>query len=59
MIDRLNQALRSALASEKLQARFKELSSVLPGKDEMAPEFVARMVPGEIEKYKVLLSDKK
>lgn len=59
VIDRLNQALRSALASEKLQARFKELSSVLPGKDEMSPEFVARMVPGEIEKYKVLLSDKK
>jgi tripartite-type tricarboxylate transporter receptor subunit TctC len=59
VIARLNEALRTALASEKLQARFKELSSVLPGKDEMTPDFVAKMVPGEIEKYKVLLSDGK
>lgn len=59
VIDKLNQALRTALSSEKLHARFKELSSVLPEKDEMSPEFVAKMVPGEIEKYKVLLSDSK
>jgi len=59
VIDRLNQALRTALSSEKLHARFKELSSVLPASDEMSPEFVARMVPAEIEKYKVLLSDAK
>ena len=59
VIDRLNQALRTALASEKLHGRFKELSSVLPSSDEMSPEFVAKMVPSEIEKYKVLLSDAK
>jgi tripartite-type tricarboxylate transporter receptor subunit TctC len=59
VIDKLNQALRTALASEKLHARFKELSSVLPSSDEMSPEFVAKMVPGEIEKYRVLLSDAK
>ncbi|MGX1785117.1 tripartite tricarboxylate transporter substrate-binding protein [Bosea sp. NPDC055332] len=59
VIDKLNQALRTALSSEKLHARFKELSSVLPEKEEMSPEFVARMVPAEIEKYKVLLSDAK
>jgi len=59
VIDRLNQALRTALASEKLHSRFKELSSVLPSSDEMSPEFVAKMVPAEIEKYKVLLSDAK
>ncbi|MFC5418632.1 tripartite tricarboxylate transporter substrate-binding protein [Bosea eneae] len=59
VIDKLNQALRTALSSEKLHARFKELSSVLPEKDEMSPEFVAKMVPAEIEKYKVLLSDSK
>lgn len=59
VIDKLNEALRTALSSEKLHARFKELSSVLPEKDEMSPEFVAKMVPGEIEKYKVLLSDSK
>jgi len=59
VIDKLNQALRTALSSEKLHARFKELSSVLPEKDEMSPEFVTKMVPAEIEKYKVLLSDAK
>ena len=59
VIEKLNEALRTALSSEKLHARFKELSSVLPEKDEMSPEFVAKMVPGEIEKYKVLLSDSK
>ena len=59
VIEKLNEALRTALSSEKLHARFKELSSVLPEKDEMSPEFVAKMVPGEIEKYKVLLSDAK
>ncbi|SFD03803.1 Tripartite-type tricarboxylate transporter, receptor component TctC [Bosea sp. CRIB-10] len=59
VIDKLNQALRTALSSEKLHARFKELSSVLPEKEEMSPEFVAKMVPAEIEKYKVLLSDGK
>jgi tripartite-type tricarboxylate transporter receptor subunit TctC len=59
VIDKLNQALRTALSSENLHARFKELSSVLPEKEEMSPEFVAKMVPAEIEKYKVLLSDGK
>ena len=59
VIAKLNEALRTALASEKLQARFKELSSVLPAKEEMSPDYVAKMVPGEIEKYKVLLSDGK
>ncbi|CAN7171860.1 tripartite tricarboxylate transporter substrate-binding protein [Bosea sp. LjRoot90] len=59
VIDRLNEALRTALASERLHGRFKELSSVLPEKDEMSPEFVAKMLPVEIEKYKVLLSDAK
>lgn len=59
VIETLNQALRTALASERLHGRFKELSSVLPEKDEMSPEFVAKMLPAEIEKYKVLLSDAK
>jgi tripartite-type tricarboxylate transporter receptor subunit TctC len=58
IIARLNQALRTALASEKLNQRFKELSSVRPAPDELAPAFVAAMVPGEIERYKLLLQDK-
>jgi len=58
IIARLNEALRTALASPTLQSRFKDLSSVPPGADEMAPDFVGKMVPGEIEKYRVLLTDK-
>lgn len=58
VIAKLNEALRTALASEKLQGRFKELSSIPPANDELAPDFVGKMVPVEIEKYRVLLSDK-
>jgi tripartite-type tricarboxylate transporter receptor subunit TctC len=58
IIDSLNSALRTALSSENLQKRFKDLSSVPPGPDELTPAFVAAMVPGEIEKYRLLLQDK-
>jgi tripartite-type tricarboxylate transporter receptor subunit TctC len=58
IIAKLNAALRTALASANLQGRFKDLSSVVPAPDEMTPAFVAALVPGEIEKYRVLLSDK-
>ena len=55
---RLNDALRTALSSDNLKNRFKELSSVPPNSDELAPAFVAAMVPGEIERYKLLLQEK-
>lgn len=58
VIMKLNQALRTALASEHLRGRFKELSSVLPSESELTPAYVAGMVPGEIEKYRVLLQEK-
>ena len=58
IVTKLNQALRTALASPNLQARFKELSSVLPAENELTPAHVGAMVPGEIEKYKILLQDK-
>jgi tripartite-type tricarboxylate transporter receptor subunit TctC len=58
IIAKLNQALRTALSSENLRGRFKELSSVLPAADELTPAYVGGMVPGEIEKYRVLLQDK-
>ncbi|KQU51490.1 hypothetical protein ASG72_16510 [Bosea sp. Leaf344] len=58
VIARLNAALRTALASPTLQDRFKALSSVVPSQEEMTPAFVARMVPAEIEKYRLLLQDK-
>lgn len=58
VIARLNEALRTALSSDNLTKRFKDLSSVPPGPDELAPAFVTAMVPGEIEKYRVLLQEK-
>lgn len=58
IVAKLNQALRTALSSPNLQSRFKELSSVLPAANELTPAHVGAMVPGEIEKYKILLQDK-
>lgn len=58
IIATLNAALRTAVASPGLRQRFKDLSSVLPTSDELAPAFVAAMVPGEIARYKALLQEK-
>jgi tripartite-type tricarboxylate transporter receptor subunit TctC len=58
MIARLNEALRKALAGEALRKRFDELSTVLPAAEEMSPSHVDRLVPSEIEKYRVLLQAK-
>jgi tripartite-type tricarboxylate transporter receptor subunit TctC len=58
IIAKLTEALRTSLASPNLQSRFKELSSVVPAAEEITPAFVAGLVPGEIEKYRVLLQDK-
>jgi tripartite-type tricarboxylate transporter receptor subunit TctC len=58
VIAKLNAALKTALASPNLQDRFKTLSSVVPTAEEMTPAFVAKMVPAEIEKYRLLLQDK-
>ena len=58
IIARLNEALLTALSGQNLQDRFKQLSSVSPTAEEVTPAFVAAMVPGEIEKYRVLLQDK-
>jgi tripartite-type tricarboxylate transporter receptor subunit TctC len=58
VVAKLNEALRAALASETLKSRFKDLSSVVPNEDEITPAFVAGMLPGEIEKFRVLLQDK-
>lgn len=58
VIAKLNEALRTALSSQNLQNRFNELSSVMPSAEEQTPGHVAVMVPGEIEKYRILLQDK-
>ncbi|PZU83102.1 MAG: hypothetical protein DI527_24385 [Chelatococcus sp.] len=55
VVDKLNEALRTALSSQNLQSRFKDLSSVLPTAEEQTPAYVAAMVPKEIERYRLLL----
>ena len=55
IVQKLNAALRTALASETIRKRFDELSSIVPVGDELAPAHVDKLIPGEIEKYKVLL----
>ncbi|MGL4976309.1 MAG: tripartite tricarboxylate transporter substrate-binding protein, partial [Bosea sp. (in: a-proteobacteria)] len=51
IIARLNAALRQALATDAIKIRFDQLASVIPPVDELSPEQVAKIVPGEIEKY--------
>ncbi len=58
IIAKLNEALKTALSSQTLQGRFKELSSIPPTAEEVTPAFVAGFVPGEIERYRLLLQDK-
>jgi len=58
IIAKLNEALKTALSSNNLQNRFRDLSSVPPTAEEITPAYVAKMVPGEIERYRVLLQDK-
>jgi tripartite-type tricarboxylate transporter receptor subunit TctC len=55
IIAKLNAALRAALAQDLVRKRFEELASLPPSGHELGPETVAKLVPAEIEKYKVLL----
>ncbi len=55
IIKRLNEAARAALASDSVKKRFFDLASSAPDADEMTPEFLDRLVPAEIEKYRKLL----
>jgi tripartite-type tricarboxylate transporter receptor subunit TctC len=58
IIDRLNAALRTAVKSDALQKRMDDLGSIPATDEEMSPDYVARLVPAEIEKYKKLLAEK-
>jgi tripartite-type tricarboxylate transporter receptor subunit TctC len=58
IIQRLNAALRQALAGQMLRSRFAELSSVVPTGDGQSPAYVDSIIPSEIEKYRQLLQPK-
>lgn len=58
IVQKMNAALRTALAGELIRKRFDELSSIIPAGDELAPAYVDSLIPGEIEKYRILLQAK-
>jgi tripartite-type tricarboxylate transporter receptor subunit TctC len=58
VIAKLNSALRQTLASEGLRKRFDELASVIPATEEITPEHVNKVLPGEIARFKALLQAK-
>jgi tripartite-type tricarboxylate transporter receptor subunit TctC len=59
IISRLNAALRTAVASDALQARMDDLGSIPATGEELTPQYVAKLVPAEIEKFRKLLGEKK
>lgn len=59
IVAKLNQAMRGAVASKDYQARLDDLGSSPADEEEMAPDYMARFVPQEIDKFRKLLSDGK
>lgn len=58
VVDRLNVALRAALADPAVRARFNELGSTPADDSEMTSEHVRNLVTSDIAKYKVMLATK-
>ena len=56
IIAKLNSALRAAVASEAFQKRMDELGALPASGDELTPEYVRKLVPAEIEKFRGLLN---
>jgi tripartite-type tricarboxylate transporter receptor subunit TctC len=59
VIQKLNEALRAAVASDALQKRMDDLGAIPATGEELTPEYVAKLVPVEIEKYRSLLAQPK
>jgi tripartite-type tricarboxylate transporter receptor subunit TctC len=59
IVEKLNQALRAAVASEALQKRMDDLGALPATGEELTPEYVAKLVPVEIERYRKLLAQEK
>jgi tripartite-type tricarboxylate transporter receptor subunit TctC len=58
-IDKLNKAMRTGVEKDGYKKRLDELGAVVPSEDEMSPDYLARFVPQEIEKFRALLADGK
>jgi len=59
IIDRLNGAMRAAVASPDYQKRLDDLGSAPAAEAEMTPAYLARFVPQEIERFRKMLGDAK
>ena len=59
IIAKLNAALREAVASEAFQKRMDDLGSLPASGEELTPDYVGRLVPAEIEKFRKLLAEAK
>ena len=57
ILKKLNAALREAVATEQFKKRMEELGSVPASGEELTPEFVAKLVPTEIERSRRLIGD--
>lgn len=57
IIARLNEALRTAVASDTVKQRLLDLSSVPASGEELEPAYVGALVLREVEKYRKLLAD--
>lgn len=55
IVAKLNDALRAAVASEAFQKRMTELGALPATGEELTPEYVRKLVPAEIEKFRGLL----
>jgi tripartite-type tricarboxylate transporter receptor subunit TctC len=56
VVTKLNDTARKALASEAVQKRFRDLSSVVPSAEEQTIAYVQKLVPDEVEKFRKLLA---
>jgi tripartite-type tricarboxylate transporter receptor subunit TctC len=59
IVAKLNAAAKSAVESEAVKARFRDLSTVAPDPNEHASEVLGQLVTRDVEKYKKLLEEKK
>jgi tripartite-type tricarboxylate transporter receptor subunit TctC len=59
IIEKLNAAARTAVESEPVKKRFHDLSTVAPDANEHAPGVLGKLVTRDVEKYRLLLEEKK
>jgi tripartite-type tricarboxylate transporter receptor subunit TctC len=59
IIGKLNAAARTAVESDPVKKRFRDLSTVAPDADEHAPDVLQQLVTRDVEKYRKLLEEKK